>query len=73
MVSRWETRWDRTYHLQDAEKFIREQLSLASDYQPITLPYADEMFGNNPDPSNHRFIPEAEPLTQIVIYGKLRP
>jgi hypothetical protein len=73
MVSRWELRWDRTYHLQDAEKFIREQLSLASDYQPITLPYADEMFGNNPDPSNHRFIPEAEPRTQIVIYRKLRP
>jgi len=73
VVPRWETRWNRAYRLNDSELFIKDKLSLASDYQPITLPCADEPYGNRPDPYSHRFMPEADPPARLVIYKKLRP
>jgi hypothetical protein len=71
VVSRYEIRYNRDYQLQDAEKYIREKLSLAADYQAIMLPWEDEPFGNQADPYYHRFVPAARPLTQIVIHKKL--
>jgi 4-amino-4-deoxy-L-arabinose transferase-like glycosyltransferase len=73
VVSRYEIRYNRDYKLQDSEKFIREKLSLATDYQAIILPWEDEPFGNQADPYHHRFVPAARPLAQIVIYKKLTP
>jgi hypothetical protein len=73
VVSRYEMRYNRNYQLQDSEKFIRENLSLAADYQAIILPWEDEPFGNRADPYYHRFVPAARPLAQIVIYKKLTP
>ena len=73
VVSRYEIRYNRDYHLQDSEKFIREQLSLAADYQAIILPWEDEPFGNRADPYYHRFVPADRPLAQVVIYKKLTP
>jgi hypothetical protein len=71
VVSRWETRWNRAYQLQDSEKFIREKLSLAQNYQPIPLPCEDEAFGNNPNPLSHRFIPAANRLAGVIIYKRV--
>jgi hypothetical protein len=73
VVSRYEIRYNRDYHLQDSEKFIREKLSLAADYQAIVLPWEDEPFGNQADPYYHRFVPAARPLARAVIYKKLTP
>ena len=73
VVSRYELRYKRNYQLQDSEKFIREKLSLAADYQAIILPWEDEPFGNRADPYYHRFVPAARPLAQAVIYKKLTP
>ena len=73
VVSRYEIRYNRDYQLQDAEKFIREKLSLATDYQAILLPWEDEPFGNRADPYYHRFVPTARLLPQAVIYKKLTP
>jgi hypothetical protein len=73
VVPRWDVRWNRAYHLHESEKYIKEKLSLASDYQAIPLPCADETFGDNPDPYSHRFIPSAKPLAKIIIYRKIRP
>ena len=72
VVPRWETRWNRAYHLNESEIFIREKLSLTSDYRSIILPVADEAFGNRPDPYSHHFIPVAKPLAEVVIYRKLQ-
>jgi len=71
VVSRHEIRYNRNYQLQDSEKFIREQLSPATDYQALILPWEDEPFGNRPDPYYHRFVPAARPLAQVVIYKRL--
>jgi hypothetical protein len=73
VVPRHEIRYNRNDHLQDAEKFIREQLSLAADYQAIFLPWEDEPFGNRADPYYHRFVPAGRRLPQVVIYKKLAP
>lgn len=73
VVPRWDIRWNRAYQLHDSEKYIKERLSLGSDYQAIHLPFADEIFGNNPDPYSHRFIPASKPLAKLCIYKKLRP
>ena len=73
VVPRWEVRWNRFYHLNESEVFIREKLPLASDYLPIILPVEDEAFGNNPDPLSYRFIPAARPLAELAIYKKLQP
>lgn len=72
VVPRWETRWNRAYHLNESEIFVREKISLASDYRLIQLPWADEAFGNRPDPYSHHFIPVAQPLAEVVIYKKLQ-
>ena len=72
VVPRWETRWNRSYHLNDSELYIRDKLSLATDYRLINLPWADEAFGNRPDPYSHHFIPVAQPLAEVVIYKKLQ-
>ena len=73
VVSRYEIRYNRNYQLQDSEKFIREKLSLADDYQAIMLPWEDEPFGNRADPYYHRFVPAARPLARAVIYKRLSP
>ncbi len=73
VVSRWDLRWNRALHLNDSEKYIRDKLNLAADYQRIPLRSEDEAFGNTPDPYAHRFIPAAAPLAKLVIYKKLRP
>ena len=73
VVPRWETRWNRAYHLNESEIYLREKPSLASDYHLINLPWADDAFGNRPDPSAHHFIPVAKPLAEVVIYRKLQP
>ena len=73
VVSRYEIRYNRVGRLQDSEKFIREKLSLAADYQAIKLPWEDEAFGNRADPYCHPFVPAAGPLVQAVIYKKLIP
>jgi 4-amino-4-deoxy-L-arabinose transferase-like glycosyltransferase len=73
VVPRWVNRWNRSYHLNASEIFIKEKLNLASDYYPIVLPFADEEFGNIADPYSHRFIPEVQPLAEIVIYRKKAP
>lgn len=71
VVSRWTTRWNRTYHLNESELFIKKKLHLATDYERIVLPFADEEFGDIADPYAHRFIPEPQPLAKMVIYKKL--
>jgi hypothetical protein len=71
VVPRWETRWNRAYHLNECETFVREKLTLAADYRLIILPIADEAFGNRPDPYAHHFIPVTKPLAEVVIYRKL--
>jgi hypothetical protein len=73
VVPRWTIRWNRTYRLNESELFIQEKLPLASDYCQIVLPFAEEAFGNIADPYEHRFIPEVQPLAQIVIYRKKAP
>lgn len=73
VVSRYEIRYNRDYQLQDSEKFIRENLSLADDYQAIRLPWEDEPFGNRADPYYHRFVPAARPLAQAVVYKRVTP
>ena len=50
VVPRCETRWNRNYHLNDSEKFIRTSFSLAADYQADNVAGEDEAFGNQPDP-----------------------
>ena len=73
VVSRHEIRYNRDYQLQDAEKFIRERLSLDADYQAIILPWEDEPFGNRADPYYHRFLPAPRPPVQAIVYKKLTP
>jgi hypothetical protein len=73
VVPRWYVRWNRAYQLNDSEKYIKEKLALVSNYQAIPLPYADETFGNNPDPYSHRFIAPDKPQAKIIIYRKLWP
>ena len=73
VVPRWVTRWNRTYHLNESELFIKEKLPLGSDYCRIVLPFADEEFGNIADPYAHRFIPDPQSLAEIEIYKKLGP
>jgi 4-amino-4-deoxy-L-arabinose transferase-like glycosyltransferase len=73
VVPRWVTRWNRNYHLNESELFIKEKLPLGSDYCRIILPFADEEFGNIADPYAHRFIPDPQPLAEIEIYKKLGP
>ena len=70
VVKRWDIRWDRNYELIKSEKFILDNVRLTTDYEALTLPYEDEVFGNRADPYYHRFLPETEPINQIIIYRK---
>lgn len=70
VVLRWETRWNRVLHLTDSEILTREKLSSTSDYYPIVLPFEDEAFGNIPDPYDHRFIPRACIVHNMIVYKK---
>ncbi len=70
MVLRWDTRWNRHYDLNEPEILIRQLLSHGNDYRPVILPGKDEIFGNQPDPLYHRFIPPMELLAPLVVYEK---
>jgi hypothetical protein len=69
VVRRWHTRWDRNHELNKSEEYVNN-LSLSTDYETLALPYEDEIFGNRADPYYHRFLPESEPINQIIIYRK---
>jgi len=71
MVLRWYTRWNRAYQLNESERLIQEILATTPGYAPVVLPFEDQVFGNNPDPYEHRFIPAENPLPPVVIYKKL--
>jgi hypothetical protein len=73
LVLRWYTRWNRQYDLNESERVIRQLLSQPGDYRPVTLPYEDEIFGNQPDPYFHRFMPPIESLSPLVVYEKISP
>jgi hypothetical protein len=73
LVSRWYVRWNRQYDLNDSEKAIRQLLAQPGAYQAVTLPYEDEIFGNQPDPYFHRFIPPTEPVSPLTVYEKILP
>jgi len=73
MVLRWHTRWNRYYDLNEPEVLIRQLLSNSTDYQPVILPAEDEMFGNQPDPLFHRFLPPVVSTAPLVVYEKKLP
>ncbi|MFZ5448388.1 MAG: ArnT family glycosyltransferase [Thermodesulfobacteriota bacterium] len=73
LVLRWHTRWNRQYDLNDSEKLIRYLISQPGAYRQLTLPHEDEIFGNQPDPYFHRFIPPMESVSPLVIYEKNQP
>jgi len=70
LVPRRYTRWNRRYDLNPSEVLIRQLLSPPTDYQPVVLGGEDEVFGNQPDPYFHHFLPPMESLSPLVIYGK---
>lgn len=70
VVRRWHSRWDRNLDLNKSEQYILDNLRLTTDYVALALPYEDEIFGNRADPYYHRFLPETEPINQIIIYRK---
>ncbi|MCK9376074.1 MAG: glycosyltransferase family 39 protein [Syntrophobacterales bacterium] len=70
VVPRWETRWNRVYHLNYSEIISRAKLSSNSEYYPLVLSFEDEAFGNIPDPYEHRFIPLAQSRHKMVVYKK---
>jgi hypothetical protein len=73
IVLRWDTRWNRHYDLNESEILVRQLLSHAKAYRPVILPGKDEIFGNQPDPLYHRFIPPRELLAPLVVYEKNSP
>ena len=73
LVLRWYTNWNRHSDLNESERVIRQLIAPPGAYQPITLPYEDEIFGNDPDPLFHRFIPAIESLPPLVIYARKLP
>jgi hypothetical protein len=73
LVPRWYTRWNRQYDLNASEVLIRQLLSHTTDYQRVALAGEDEIFGNQPDPYFHHFIPPMESLPPLVIYEKKSP
>jgi hypothetical protein len=70
LVLRCEPRWNRQYDLNESEVLIRQLLSNSTDYQKVVLPAEDEMFGNQPDPFFHHFLPPVESLSPLTIYEK---
>jgi hypothetical protein len=73
LVLRWYPRWNRQYDLNESEVLIRQLLSSSNDYQRVVLADEDEIFGNQPDPFFHRFIPPVESLSPLAIYEKKSP
>jgi len=73
LVLRWYTRWNRQYDLNDSEHAIRQLLSEPGAYRAVTLSGEDEIFGNQPDPYFHRFIPPIKSVAQLVIYENQLP
>jgi len=73
LVPRWYTRWNRQYDLNESEVLIRQLLAHSTDYRPIILPAEDEIFGNQPDPFFHRFIPPIESIAPLIVYEKNPP
>jgi hypothetical protein len=73
LVLRWYSRWDRDYDLNKSEVLVRQLLSNYPDYRRVVLGSEDEIFGNQPDPYFHRFIPPMESLSPITIYEKNSP
>jgi hypothetical protein len=70
LVLRWYPRWNRQYDLNESEVLIRQLLSNSTDYQRVVLSDEDEIFGNQPDPYFHHFIPPVESLSPLTIYEK---
>lgn len=73
LVLRWYTRWNRQYNLNESEQAIRHLLSQPGAYRAVTLPGEDEIFGNQPDPYFHRFMPPIESVAPLVVYEKNPP
>jgi 4-amino-4-deoxy-L-arabinose transferase-like glycosyltransferase len=70
LVPRWYIRWNRQYELNDSDVLIRQLLSQPTAYQRVAPVGEDELFGNQPDPYFHHFLPPMESLSPLVIYGK---
>ena len=73
LVLRWYPRWNRDHDLNESEVLIRQLLANSRDYQRVVLPGEDEIFGNQPDPFFHHFLPPVESLSPITIYEKKSP
>ena len=69
LVRRWYPRWNRQDDLNASEVLIR-QLLASNDYHRVVLAGEDEIFGNQPDPYFHHFLPPVESLSPITIYEK---
>jgi hypothetical protein len=73
LVLRSYPRWNRDYDLNESEVLIRRLLANSTDYQRLVLASEDEIFGNQPDPFFHHFMPPVESLSPITIYEKKSP
>jgi hypothetical protein len=73
LVLRWYPRWNRSYDLNESEVLIRQLLKNSTDYQRVVLADEDEIFGNQPDPYFHHFVPPVESLSRLTIYAKKSP
>jgi hypothetical protein len=71
LVLRWYPRWNRQYDLNASEVLIRQLLANATAYRPVVLASEDEIFGNQPDPYFHHFLPPVESLSPTTIYEKI--
>jgi hypothetical protein len=73
LVLRWYTRWNRQYDLNDSERLVRELLAVPGAYRRVALPGEDELFGYQPDPYFHHFMPPMISLAPLAVYEKLPP
>jgi 4-amino-4-deoxy-L-arabinose transferase-like glycosyltransferase len=73
LVLRWYPRWNRQYDLNESEVLIRQLLSNSTLYQKVVLAGEDEIFGNQPDPHFHHFMPPVEALSPLIVYEKKSP
>lgn len=70
VVKRHYTRRNRELMLNASESAALEYIGRSLEYEAITLPCPDEMYGNRADPYYHRFIPEGEPYQHLVVYRR---
>jgi hypothetical protein len=56
--------------LNASEVLIRQLLANSTAYRRVVLASEDEIFGNQPDPYYHHFLPPVESLSPITIYEK---